>query len=378
MSTFLALGKSKKVPDPKRIGTIGRIGRSIVNAQGRPKEDMFQKSFDVEISAQTLQEWRQAQGGGEASGLSSSAVSLHEEKPGIRPAARSIIASRRMLHLVGHDWDDLKGKRVRLTLNYSKRMVLRWEKVEGVLEAGSCNLLDYPKSQSLDGVDGPSDMLAVDQKALAIMIVELIKSNGPAVEELRDVSGAGLIHLLVLGNKPDSSLELAMQLFSVRPKLLLCVHDAGREAFEDEFTGEGSLHILAVNEREDAFERLIQLAHESLEPREFEALLMQKCTGRFFTKNVPMFGATPLAFAACFGFVKVLKLLFTAEAHHEQIDDGCGGDHPRGLLSEEQCDLFINGSRSRNWYPALGLQEDPSGHGYFPIHAVVACGDTSM
>ena len=79
------------------------------------------------------------------------------------------------------------------------------------------------------------------------------------------------------------------------------------------------------------------------------------------------FGVTPLAYAACFGHYDAFKTLF-GDAHSHN-----GLLHPERDKSERE--VIINGNRGIN--PAL--RADGRGqNGYYPLHAVVACGRTEM
>ena len=100
--------------------------------------------------------------------------------------------------------------------------------------------------------------IKTDKAVLDLMIEQLV-TQWPEVRELRDISGAGLIHCLVLANNKDS-LSLAMRLFHINPRLLLCVHEEGGGETAGKFKGEGSLHILAVNCCEDEFNDLLRVS----------------------------------------------------------------------------------------------------------------------
>ena len=116
------------------------------------------------------------------------------------------------------------------------------------------------------------------------------------------------------------------------------------------FDGEGSLHILAVNSKEEQLCELLWLAHSEMSPKEFEMLLLQTCTGLFFKFETPInhFGATPLAYAASFGLRAIFDLLFVNEAEGRP-----------GLLSPAQKRLVINGER-----PQAGGRTPALKHGY--------------
>ena len=295
------------------------------------------------------------------------AVSMSmEHKPGIRPAAKSVIATQRMYHLANPDlfWHPLMSTNIKLTIKVGDRMELHWEPVDGVLDAGYLKVHEYPKVHSINHDETGTNLLQLNSAGgaeLEMIIEQLVRQHGDQVQGLHDVSGAGLIHLLVLANN-EQSLGLAMKLFRIRPSLLLCVHDKGQDKGQDYrgmFTGEGSLHILAVNEKEKELTELFRLAHRELKQAEFEELLQQQCIGDFFVKNAAHLGATPLSYAASFGLRSVFETLFVTEG---------------GLLSSAQKDLVINGTPSAK----RARTDERRVHSYSAVHAVVASGTTEM
>ena len=211
---------------------------------------------------------------------------------GIKPAGKAIVAAQRWHRSTL--WQTCsQTQTVGVKISTWDRMVLEWDRVDGIIEAGHCDLIQFPH------IETPNDthVSREDVETLSMIIEELVRQHGLSVEKLRDVSGAGLIHCLAIANT-EKSIELAMNLFQIRPLLLLCVHSGGRGGLAGYFDGEGALHILAVNKKEDEFRKLVELAHAEFKPPQFEELLLQKTRGAFFRENVPMFGATPLACAA--------------------------------------------------------------------------------
>lgn len=321
----------------------------------------------------------------------------------MRQAATQVIAAQRLCSLLG-TWrnKELLSREVELTLNYSERMELRWEAIEGehgrIIEGGKMSLIAFPKyvmsgderSQRATAAapESHASELSPDILTLEIMIEQLVDQHGGDIEDLRDASGAGLIHCLVLANT-TASIRLAMKLFALRPSLLLCVHEKGRnlpnEKLAGVFDGEGSLHVLAVNKHEKEFIQCVELAQEQLEPNRPDSvleLLMQKASGTFFIHNVPMYGATPIAYAACFGFYDAMAMLFGKRAPFE---GGSGQHAKKGLLSDEHAYQLINGKHGKHGdahKPFFVYQYSPAvddgKFGYFPLHAVVACGQTEM
>ena len=340
---------------------------SLIGSKKQVQEGVCSWQFDIEMPDQIHK--------------SKSKRKERSMRPGIRPAAKSIIAAQRIMQMAGSDWHPLLSKPVSLTLHTIDRMILEWDTIPGVLEAGQCELLKYPQVQSLDASGG--EMAAADQTGLEMMIEQLVAhpQHGQTVEELRDVSGAGVIHCLVLANSLDS-LDLAMRLFHKRPTLLKCTHTGGRGELGGVFDGEGSLHILAVNKREEQFVELVKLARREFSDADFEELLLQRCTGSFFNTNVPELGATPLAYAAAYSLSGVFEALFVT--HDGMLTPtGCEG----GMLSPEQRNLLLNGEAPRQIAgqddrpgrkPALDASHRGERHGYYPLHAAVACGTKAI
>ena len=128
---------------------------------------------------------------------------------------------------------------------------------------------------------------------------------------------------------------------------------------------------------------------------------MQKAEGKFFRDNVPMFGATPLAYAACFGFTRTFELLFVTNADpfnkgrpmlrriqvRRRVINGDDVDpNPTGESSKSSKKLLpavtlrLTGSKSDESSPQIVPADvsDSNSFGYFPIHATVACGTIEM
>ena len=90
-----------------------------------------------------------------------------------------------------------------------------------------------------------------------------------------DASGAYPLHALLVANT-KASIELALRIMELRPDLITQAHGPGR------FIGENALHILAVNRRYEAFERLVGLACRLLDDSSLRALLFTQAEGKFF------------------------------------------------------------------------------------------------
>lgn len=302
----------------------------------------------------------------------------------LRPAAKSIMFAQ---HLMGPEWvkyEQLVGEDVDVKVDFTERLTIHWGDV-GELRSGSCELIMFPTT--LD-----KRMNGFERGIVEVIIYELASQHGSLMEGMRDQSGAGLVHNLLLANN-EASLRLAMGLFDLRPSLLVGVHEGGRGPFKNLFDGEGSLHVLAVNQKGEEIGQLLEWAHDRCadyagamailpvgveEPlvqptaqQVLRSLLLQKTTGNFFSDH-PMnqFGSTPLAYAAFFGLSNVFEKLF-----FQQLKSGM-----KGLLTEESKHIVINGkpesSKSRSELPARSPKECV--HGYFPIHAAVASGRTEM
>ena len=124
-----------------------------------------------------------------------------------------------------------------VNINCTGQHTLEWSKplsaADGLLvEPGSLNLYAYPSDFS-----GP---------ALAAIRDVLVTLAGTAAHVflVPDSAGACVLHALLVSNT-DASLELALALLEVAPKLLLQRHTG------QPFDGEGCLHILCVNRREE-------------------------------------------------------------------------------------------------------------------------------
>ena len=91
--------------------------------------------------------------------------------------------------MAGQHWHmALSGRSVTVRLDTKDRMKLTWEKVDGILEAGACELLAYPSVEALDGGTeaGTGERLEkADQIALELMIEKLIETHGESVQQLQ-------------------------------------------------------------------------------------------------------------------------------------------------------------------------------------------------
>jgi hypothetical protein len=145
--------------------------------------------------------------------------------------------------------------------------------------------------------------------ALESIVHALTEQHPEVVARAEDAVGAKLVHCLLVGNNLRS-INLALELFEIHPPLLLGTHGQ-HSANKPVFTGEGSLHIVAVNQRCEAAVAMVRTAVSRLRTEEVQELLTQTCTGLFF-KGAPMryFGGSAMSFLSVFGvLVPVLPLL---------------------------------------------------------------------
>jgi hypothetical protein len=137
----------------------------------------------------------------------------------------------------------------------------------------------------------------------------LTAQHPKVVEQAEDAVGAKLVHCLLVANH-ERSIKLALELIEIHPPLLLGTHGQ-HSANKPVFTGEGSLHIVAVNKRGAAVETMVRTAVRHLRPEQIEELICQSCTGLFF-KAAPTryFGGSVMAYLSIFGLlIPVLPLL---------------------------------------------------------------------
>ena len=119
------------------------------------------------------------------------------------------------------------------------------------LPKGSCTLYIYPTIATDEEPDGtqPSEL---GLRVLRELIVQISKDTDAF--DAADPVGAYPIHALLVCNTP-ASLEVSMEIFQTRPMLLTQVHTP-----DGPFRGESSLHICAVNRREQTLIELVELA----------------------------------------------------------------------------------------------------------------------
>ena len=206
------------------------------------------------------------------------------------------------------------------------------------LPAATCNLYQFPTIEPADGSGArPADVR--ETEVLVQLLLLLAEDAGTEKEttpmfDLSDKVGAYPIHALLVGNT-EESLSAVWQLMEANPTLLEQTHATSSFGLQL-FNGESSLHVAAVNKREELLLKMIDLGESALSSERFATLLHHEAVGVFF-KDPPMnwYGGTALSYAACFGLKRTVTRLLATK--HVALDEGA-------------C----------------------SSTGYYPIHAVVA------
>jgi len=187
------------------------------------------------------------------------------------------------------------------TIAWSEEVALpyRVDSKHAVLAPGRCNLYKYPKvffdhvRKGKIMVPPPEALFVLERIVLSLLLEEA--DDGVADYAHRaDGVGARPQHGLCLSNTP-ASLDLLLQAFRARPTLIPIAH-VGQP-----FEGENTLHILAVNQCEDALCEVIELAACHLAPKECEETFHANATGVFFYDS-PMcfYGSKVFSYAVAF------------------------------------------------------------------------------
>ena len=176
---------------------------------------------------------------------------------------------------------------IKVTFNIDQPQTLSWEvEIRGVvkntpgelaLPAGHTSFYMFPS------VCTPHEPLGAAPSESGVRVLrEMILTLALKTRsfDICDPVGAYPIHALVVCNTVES-LDLSMELFRKRPKLLMQLHEASGP-----FRGESCLHITAVNRRESLMVELVQLAVSRLEKDEVKALLRTRADGPFFEGGV--------------------------------------------------------------------------------------------
>ena len=253
---------------------------------------------------------------------------------------------------------------VHVSLSTASQHTLSWEDdlhydlyvggaLEGarVLPAAQVNLYLFPRI-SVFNKDGEvsRDTIKPDGaqlEALYRLIVALAADKDCPFFREPDEVGAMPVHAIAVANTPQA-IELTERVVFACPFLLTQVHTKHRLGFPL-FTGEGTLHVLVVNQQEKLLCRCIELAMRrdgpfDLSDEQARAAFTSLASGVFFN-DMPMrfYGGSPLAYAASFEL---------REAVRTMLDTGLVSLNDRSIT----CPLS----------------------GFHPIHAVVASGSTAM
>jgi hypothetical protein len=187
------------------------------------------------------------------------------------------------------------GASVMVSCKLAGQFSVQWSEAEGHFPAGQSNLYTLCDEQGKPEIDW--------------IIRGLAKQHPHVVEKAEDAVGAKLVHGLLLANS-ERSVNLAVKLFKINPQLLLGTH--GQHSRDKPvFSGEGSMHIVAVNKRLTAAKAMVRMAVRHLTPAQVLEMLSQSCAGQFFV-GAPMcyFGGSVMSYLAVFGLlIPVLPLL---------------------------------------------------------------------
>lgn len=188
------------------------------------------------------------------------------------------------------------GTSVMVSCNLERQFSIEWSEVKDHFPQGQSNVYTLSDDQGKPEIEW--------------IIRGLAEQHPQVVEKAEDAVGAKLVHGLLVANS-ERSVNLAVKLFKINPRLLLGTHGQHSAIKKPVFTGEGSMHIVAVNQRLDAAMAMVRTAVRHLTPAQVLEMLSQSCTGQFFW-NPPMryFGGSVMSYLAVFGLlVPVLPLL---------------------------------------------------------------------
>ena len=255
------------------------------------------------------------------------------------------------------------------------------------MKAGMCVLGTFPQIQLPNGesrLATPNELCVMTAIILDLTCMRLPDEGaeglrddkernpeGEARENIRfvmdvvDITGSRPIHALQLASRrPAGSAahQLVYTMFTMQPRLMVHAHlgrvpETGTPNEEKDmggqlFTGENCMHIAAVNQQERLLCAMIKLSAQ-LNQSERKRLFSSKTTGAFFQRKEHgpqvFYGGTVLAFAAVHCLKKAVKLLAVAQRHYT-------GGLNLGHGDENKCAVT----------------------GFFPIHAVVACGKSNQ
>ena len=196
---------------------------------------------------------------------------------------------------------EFRGTSVMVSCKLERQFSIEWSEVKDHFPHGQSNLYTLSDDQGKPEIEW--------------IIRGLAEQHPQVVEKAEDAVGAKLVHGLLVANS-ERSVNLAVKLFKINPRLLLGTHGqhslwVGARCTKPVFVGEGSMHIVAVNQRLDAAMAMVRTAVRHLTPAQVLEMLSQSCTGDFFW-DPPMryFGGSVMSYLAVFGLlVPVLPLL---------------------------------------------------------------------
>ena len=187
------------------------------------------------------------------------------------------------------------------------------------LAPGSINLYAWPLVTPPADAQLPDFQPSAAQATiLEALLIELLVGNGEACKyyEAEDDTGAKPIHGLLIANT-ESAIRVCTSVIKTRPERMLDAHGKGS------FHGENCMHVLCVQQREDALLECFDVCAEKLPRSEIIRLLSMQANGDFFFANTPvdLYGCTPLSYACVCGMKRIIiRLLLwsregTRDAH---------------------------------------------------------------
>ena len=172
------------------------------------------------------------------------------------------------------------------------------------LEAGSCNLYQYPAVVPEGLTDDDAVPLRGKQLRLLDRLIIALNTPHSGFMELTDSAGAPPYVGLLVANT-DAAVSLCVRIFEARPELMPVPHAVGSI-----FEGENALHVLAVNRREKQMIYLLELASESLDRPACELLVNGHARGGFFNDPpMDLYGTTIFAYAVAFSLHRAVAAM---------------------------------------------------------------------
>ena len=154
-------------------------------------------------------------------------------------------------------------------------------------------------------------MYVLDELMMALLLDE-DELEGLAFR--RDWAGATPLHGSVANS--TASLQLALQVYRERPKLIGQYHKAKHGVFN----GENGLHILCVNSREAELCECVELAAAALTSKELGGLFSGQAEGLFF-QEPPMdfYGSTVVSYAVAFSLQAALRTMLRCSKQYHAM-----------------------------------------------------------